>query len=276
MAGAILAKLTDELAVLEQELKTFKTTVQYLNDARDGMNEAIVAVQSAENYHEKKLVKLENVYERTTDLIAIIDGLAENIKNVDFPSRLDIIEKRLGTVIQELNRTAMSTMNEVKAAATSITELNFEEKFGSANQKMEATEKGLLEKISTLTRDTGELISSLQVGLKTYQTQTVSKIKEVASMVEELEIPKRLDQINKTGQDTSRTLDKVKSGIKQVEDSIRGSVYHIETEIRNEIHRIESDLNQEIKKSRVENRVMLFIMVLSIIGLAYLLIKMHE
>jgi hypothetical protein len=133
MATSIINKIADELAELEQQLHKFKSSVEYINKAKESLTTAINAVAEAENYHLQKLDKIEKVYDSHNKIVEDVKQLSEKINTVDFPKRLTSIDKGLSEVISGIDKSTKTTLDELKKAAEAITKANFDGRFNNLN-----------------------------------------------------------------------------------------------------------------------------------------------
>jgi prefoldin subunit 5 len=137
MANSILNKVTAELMTLEAELSSFRSSVTYLNDAKNNVETAINAVSDAEKYHLEKLSKVNEAYAKFESLSLTVKHLTEKIEGVDFPKRLSIIENSLNQLMKELTLITDTTLNEIRIASAAISKTDFENHFSSLHKGIE-------------------------------------------------------------------------------------------------------------------------------------------
>lgn len=123
MANNVLTDINEELQVLQKELSTFKSAVSYLETAKSGMKAAGDAVKAAEDYHRSKLKDLDKTYVGLQQLISNVHALEEKIGAVNFPERLDGIERTLTTSVSEARRFEKNSATALANATKAIAEL---------------------------------------------------------------------------------------------------------------------------------------------------------
>ncbi len=129
MANNILNKVAGELTILEQQLKDFKSSVDYLKAAKVSVDIAVNTIKEAENYHLEKIVEIQTVYDGFERILSDVKVLSEKVSSVDFPKRLNTIELRLDEVIKEIEQGLKVSLEEVKLASKAITKVDFDTKF---------------------------------------------------------------------------------------------------------------------------------------------------
>ena len=129
MANKIVEQINAELENLQKELKQFKSNVEYLNGAKTHVDEAVRSVNQAEGHLNDKVEDLKNTYNSFLRLNESISGIISKIESINFPERLDGIEKNVQRTIIDLNATKKSTIEELQKASEIITKADFEGKF---------------------------------------------------------------------------------------------------------------------------------------------------
>lgn len=277
MASNTLTKLSEELSILESELESFKSSVAYLNQAKSNVQKAVDTVVSAEIYHQNKLKEIEIVYEKNLYLIEVIDGLIESIKEIDFPLRLDRIEKRLGTVIQELNRSVSVTMEDLRKASQAITELNFEEKIISIRTKVEEGDKKNADIIDKLISETSKSIGSIHESLQFLYADNIKNFTELDSKIESWQLTTRLDQLKKLNNELQVEFKSLKIKIEKDHDNLIENIKVMQGQFERKLQSFENTYQIKINKMNRQNTfwnlVIIIVIVLTPIFFKYIKFK---
>jgi hypothetical protein len=242
MANPIVQQINTELEALKNKLGEFKSTVTYLNSAKDNVVVAIDSLNNSEKHFDKKIEELKNTYNsfiKLTDSVAVVIA---KIETINFPERLDSIEATVQETIIQLNVIKIETLEELQKASEAISKADFEGKFDnlqkeisvsvkSNNELSEAIEKQKLgEKIEEFERLISKRIheSYKEVTKNTNQIAT-----DTAKNIHDLNLPIRIDKLdaNISGiltaiQNVQGRLDNVERNISyQIKDSADQQAY---------------------------------------------------
>ena len=105
MANPIVQQINAELSELQKELAKFKDTVDYLNNAKTAVKDAVVKVNHSEAHFNKKVEELKSTYNSIIILNESVSSVMKKLETINFPERLDSIEKTVKLTIVSLDET---------------------------------------------------------------------------------------------------------------------------------------------------------------------------
>ena len=129
MANPIVQQINAELTELQKELANFKNTVDYLNSAKIAVNDAVNTVNQSGLHFDKKVEELKSTYDSIINLKESVSSVIQNLSAINFPERLDNIEKSVKFTIESLDETRDKTVGEVQKASEAIIKVDFDKKF---------------------------------------------------------------------------------------------------------------------------------------------------
>ena len=205
MANPIIQQINAELDTLQKELSQFKSTVAYLNGAKDTVQDAVLTVSEAKVFYGQKIEELKSTYNSYIGLIDAVNGAITKIETINFPERLDSIEKSVSQTIASLNETRTETIDELQRASEAITNADFDGKFSrlesvvndsiKANKLLgESIEKQKIpEKIDTFEKS---IKSRIDTSITDLQNNTKLIAEETVKSIQDLNLPLRLDKVD--------------------------------------------------------------------------------
>jgi len=216
MANPIVQQINSELTELQKELSKFKETIDYLNGAKAAVKDAVIKVNHSEAHFNKKVEELRDTYNSFIKLTQSVSDVITKIDTINFPDRLDSIEKTVKETIVHLNDTKKATIDELKKASEVITNADFDGQFKNlqtsiresvksnenlANsiekqklpEKIEALEKNVNKKLDYIEKRINE---NLDEAISDLQENTDKIAKETAKSILDLNIPTRLDKLD--------------------------------------------------------------------------------
>lgn len=195
MAKSVVQQINSEMEELQKQLTQFKTSVEYLNNAKSSVGKAVDTVNNTNEHFNKRIEELKGTYQSFIRLSDSISSVILKIDSVNFPERLDSIEKTVRNTIFSLEKIKEATIFEVQEAAIAIRQADFEGKF-----------------------------SKLQVGLN----KSAKSNQDMSDSVFDLKIPKRIDEsqvnITKFIQDKNNI---VISNIKEIDQRLRTLIINL-------------------------------------------------
>lgn len=205
MANPIVQQINTELEALKNKLSEFKSTVTYLNNAKENVNGAIETLNGSEKHFDKKVEELKSTYNSFIKLTDTVSEVISKIDSINFPVRLDSIESTVQETIKQLEDIKSETLEELKKASESIINADFEGKFDnlqkeisvsvkSNNELSEAIEKQKIgEKIEEFERVVSKRIheSYKEVTKNTNEIAT-----STAKTIQDLNLPIRIDKLD--------------------------------------------------------------------------------
>lgn len=205
MANPIVQQVNDELEVLQKELGQFRSTIEYLNDAKTHVKEAVNTVNKAEVNFDKKVQELKNTYSSFIKLTDSVTAVISKLDTINFPERLESIENTVKETIIHLNETKQATIEEVKKASETITKANFEEKFKDLesliNKSVESSD-ALTQYISKL--KLAEKLEKLEKSVENKLEDSITKLEkntkniasDTAKSIHDLNLPVKIDKLD--------------------------------------------------------------------------------
>jgi hypothetical protein len=243
MANPIVQQINDELSELQKELTKFKNTVDYLNNAKSAVEDAVVKVNHSEAHFNKKVEELKSTYNSIIGLSQTVSSVMDKLDTINFPERLDSIEKSVKSTIETLEDTKKKTLNELQKASEVVLNANFEQKFNdlqflvndSVRSNEELTSKieklNLGGKINVFQEEVSKIIYDTYKDLEN-NTKQISI--NSANAIAELNIPKRIDYIDSVISNHSLELEKMNSDISVISSlvqSLKDNIYSIKKNI---------------------------------------------
>ena len=205
MANPIVQQINTELEALKNKLSEFKSTVTYLNNAKENVTGAIETLNGSEKHFDKKVEELKSTYNSFIKLTDTVSEVISKIDTINFPERLDSIEATVQETIKQLDDIKKETLEELQKASEAISKADFEGKFDnlqkeisisvkSNNELSEAIEKQKLgEKIEEFER----LISKrIHESYKEVTKNTNEIATNTAKTIQDLNLPIRIDKLD--------------------------------------------------------------------------------
>ena len=129
MANPIIQQINTELTELQNELTKFKNTVDYLNGAKAAVQDAVEKVNHSEGHFNKKIEELKSTYDSIIGLSQSVSSVMTKLDTINFPERLDKIEKTVQLTIATFDETKKQTIEQVQKASETIIKVDFDKKF---------------------------------------------------------------------------------------------------------------------------------------------------
>jgi hypothetical protein len=136
MANPIVQQINTELETLKNKLSEFKSTVAYLNNAKENMAEAIETLNGSEKHFDKKIEELKSTYNSFVKLTDTVSEVTSKIDSINFPERLDNIESTVQETITQLEVIKKETLEELQKASKAITNADFDGKFDNLQKEI--------------------------------------------------------------------------------------------------------------------------------------------
>lgn len=251
MANPIVQQITAELETLQKELGQFKATVEYLNGAKTHVSEAVQTVNQAETNFKIKIEELKNTYNSIISLSDSVTQIIAKIDTINFPERLDNIEKSVKETIANLNETKNVTIGELQKASEIITKADFDGRFTKLQDAIEisvSTNEALANSIEKQNLpgkidDFGKNINNkLEASIVDLKNRTNQIAAETAKSIHDLNLPIRIDK-----------LDATISGILAAIQNVQGRIESFERNIGDKLN--EANENQSATLSNFQEKV---------------------
>lgn len=284
MANPIIQQINAELDTLQKELSQFKSTVAYLNGAKDNVHYAVLTVNEAKTFYGQKIDEIKATYESLISLTEAIDRTVAKIETINFPERLDSIERAVNKTITSLNETRTETIDELQRASEVITNSDFEGKFKRLQQVVDDSTKAnkslgesienqkIPEKIDAFEKS---LKSKIEVTFADLQKNIKPILEQQIKYIHDLNFPKRLDKVDGTLAGLLTTISKLQTRLEVLEKNIIGKLNDESERQLGRIETLKNKINQELllfkeqilasqKKQRINTYITWAIVVVSV------------
>lgn len=179
MANPIVQQINAELTELQKELANFKNTVDYLNSAKIAVKDAVVKVNHSEAHFNKKVEELKSTYNTIIDLSESVSSVMKKLDTINFPERLDNIEKTVRQTIVSLDETKKQTIGEVQKASEAIIKADFDKKFKELRDVVNEAVKSSDKLSSTIeNQQLGEKVTEVEKGVSKRIQESYNEIEK--------------------------------------------------------------------------------------------------
>lgn len=200
MANAVVQQINAEMEELQKQLSQFKSSVEYLNNAKSQVGKAVDAVNKAEENFNHRVKELQSTYNSFIKLSDAVGAVIKKIDTVNFPERLDNIQSNVKDTIKNLNEIKEATISEVQKAANAITKADFDGRF-----------------------------SKLQISIDT----SVKSNQELADGIQKMKIPERIDEFEKSvNKRLTESYKEIERNTKQIADDTSKAILNLNLPIR--------------------------------------------
>lgn len=205
MANPIVQQINAELTELQKELANFKDTVDYLNGAKSAVKDAVVKVNHSEAHFNKKVEELKSTYNSIIGLSESVSSVIKKLDTINFPERLDNIEKTVKLTIVSLDETKKQTIGEVQKASETIIKADFDKKFKELRDVVNEAVKSSDKLSSTIEKQQlGEKVTELEKGVSKRIQESYKEIEkntkqistDSAKAISDLNLPIRIDKLD--------------------------------------------------------------------------------
>ena len=289
MANPIIQQINTELYSLQKELEQFKSTVEYLNGAKSVVKDAVIKVNHSEAHFNQKVEELKNTYTAFIKLKDSVSAAVSKIDTINFPERLDSIEKTVKETITYLNETRKATLDELQKASEIITKADFDGRFKKLQISIDASVKSndelaksvekqkLPEKIDNLEKN---ITKKLDNSLADLQKNTKQIAVETAKSIHDLNLPIRMDKLDANIAGILTAIQNAQSRIESVERNVGEKIKDATDKqtftldaFQDKILQSITSFNQEIKISAKAQRANIYITwALIIIGIVSIIL----
>ncbi len=205
MANPIVQQINAELSELQKELAKFKDTVDYLNSAKTAVKDAVVKVNHSEAHFNKKVEELKSTYNSIIGLSESVSSVMKKLDTINFPERLDNIEKTVKLTIVSLDETKKQTIGEVQKASETIIKADFDKKFKELRDVVNEAVKSSDKLSSTIEKQQlGEKVTEFEKGVSKRLQESYKEIEkntkqistDSAKAISDLNLPIRIDKLD--------------------------------------------------------------------------------
>jgi prefoldin subunit 5 len=205
MANPIVQQINAELESLQKELEQFKTTVEYLNEAEGHVNKSVQTVKNAETHFNKKVEELKNTYDSFIKLTDYVSKVISKLDTINFPERLDNIEKTVKETIAYLNETRRTTLEELQKASEIIVKADFDGRFKKLQNTIEFSVQSNEALAKTIeSQKFPEKIDGFETNLNKKLESSIAELQkntkqiatETSKSIHNLNLPVRMDKLD--------------------------------------------------------------------------------
>lgn len=205
MANPIVQQINTELEALKNKLSEFKSTVTYLNNAKENVAGAIESLNSSEKHFDKKVEELKSTYNLFINLIDTVSTVISKIDTINFPERLDSIEITVQDIIKQLDNIKNETIEELQKASEAISKADFDGKFDNLQKEISVSVKSNNELSETIEKQKlGEKIEEFErliskrihESYKEVTKNTEEIVTNTVKIIQELNLPIRIDKLD--------------------------------------------------------------------------------
>lgn len=217
--------------------------------------------RKAEMKFEEPVSAMMELTQRAGGQIDAIRDLIFKHDQVDFPIRLDSIEKTIKETIAILNDTRESTLEELKQASEIITKADFDGRFKNLQSSIDSSVKSneelsnsiekqkLPEKIDGFEKN---ITKKLEASISELQKNTQLISTETTKSIHDLNIPIRIDKLDSTVSSINQGIQTTQQRVGDLERNIKDDVLSKQKELIAKIESVESATKQRIDNSEKE------------------------
>jgi uncharacterized protein YoxC len=284
MANPIVQQINAELTELQKELSKFKNTVEYLNGAKEVVNDAVSKVNYSEDHFNKKVEELKNTYNSIIGLSQSVSSIMSKLDTINFPERLDSIERTVKLTIESLDETKKKTIEEVQKASETILKVDFENKFKELRDVINAAVKSSDSLTNTIAKEQlGERVAEFQKGVSKNINESYKEIEkntkqisiDSAKTISNLNLPIRIDKLDANISGILTAIQNLQGRLDLVERNFGDKLKDVNTLIQSTFSAI-SKLEQnilEIDKSQRTKTVLTWVLLVAGFTVVILLMK---
>jgi ABC-type transporter Mla subunit MlaD len=205
MANPIVQQINTELEALKNKLSEFKSTVTYLNNAKENVTGAIETLNGSEKHFDKKVEELKSTYNSFINLTDTVSAVISKIDTINFPERLDSIEATVQETINQLDDIKKETLEELQKASEAISKADFDGKFENLQKEISVSVKSNHElseaiekqKIGEKIEEFERLISKrIHESYKEVTKNTTEIATNTAKTIQDLNLPIRIEKLD--------------------------------------------------------------------------------
>lgn len=223
-----------------------------LNASSSKLNSLGVTVSNSFKALEKDVTKFLDNHK---SLIIETGKLTFEITDIDFPKRLDSIEKTIKETIAILNNTRESTLEELKKASEIITKADFDGRFKKLQSSIDSSVKSngelsnsiekqkLPDKIDGFEKN---ITKKLEVSILELQKNTKQISTETTKSILDLNIPIRIDKLDSTISSINQGIQTTQQRIGDLERNIKDDALSKQKELTSGIESAENAAKQRI------------------------------
>lgn len=196
MAENIKEKIEKLISTIESKTNHIDKFASNLQKADKSLNDAKVGLENSATGFTGKADDLAKTLKNIKSLNESIENLIVEIGSIDFPERLDTIEKTVNETVTTLNNTRQATLDELQKASEIIIEADFDGRFLKLQKSIDdnMTSNEVLKE--TINDNLNTLISELKTEIKRIETTTNLSLAENRKFIQDLNLPIRMDKLD--------------------------------------------------------------------------------
>jgi len=254
-----------ELHLLSIEKLLVSSNKEHLNQIAKELNASISKLNNLGDTVSNSFKELEkdvtNFLDNHKSLATETGKLTSKINNIDFPKRLDNIEKTIKETISILNNTRDSTLEELRKASETITKADFDGRFQKLQNAIDSSVKSNEELFNSIEKQKlpdkidgfeKNITKKLDVSISELQKNTKQISTETAKSILDLNIPIRIDKLDTTISSINQGIQTTQQRIGDLERNIKDDILSKQKELTSKIESSESATKQRIDKSEKE------------------------
>lgn len=261
MANPIVQQINAELTELQKQLAKFKGTVDYLNDAKSAVEDAVVKVNHSEAHFNKKVEELKSTYNSIIGLSDSVSSVMKKLDTINFPERLDNIEKTVKLTIVSLDETKKQTIGEVQKASETIIKADFDKKFKELRDVVNEAVKSSDKLSSTIEKQQlGEKVTEFEKGVSKRIQESYKEIEkntkqistDSAKAISDLNLPIRIDKLDANIAGILATIQNLQGRLDLVERNFSDKLKDSGDKQKSALSELSNEVNSKIQSSLSE------------------------
>lgn len=261
MPNLIIQEINNELLQLQNELDRFRSTVAYLNGAREAVNTAVAAVNLSEIHFDEKVRELKSTYDSIVGLSQTVSSVVSDLNAINVSRRLDTIEGIATDVFLAVDETNKQIVDKINKIAETVKNTGLDDKLkdlkGAVGEAVKA--------IDTL----GNRIEGQQLGKKIVDCEeniserlrhshnkienTTRQIStDLTKTIADLNLPNLIDKLNTNILGVQAIVGNLQVRVDNVERNLNKTLKDSNEEQKNTLNEMGKNLIYNIQNTRSE------------------------
>ena len=261
MANPIVQQINAELVSLQKELEQFKSTVEYLTNAKKIVEQSIHKIDSSNAKLKESSNELSGTFETIVSLNKSLGLFMDKIDSIDFPVRLDSLENGYAELLDIIGTLKKEIDNSVKNLDEQIDKIDFNKKFAEI-QGVVSRAVGSNDKVVQGIRDLNiptkidefqkEINKNLDSSFKELQENTKQIASDTAKSVLDLNLPVRMDKLDVNISGILSAIQNAQGRIESVERNISDKLKEANDKQIATITNLQDKVDQSFSKIQIE------------------------
>ncbi len=281
----MVEKVNKELNELMEELDSFKSSVEYLDEAKLIVTDSIEKVNSVEDNFNDRIRELQDTYDAFMKLNNTTERVIKKLNTINFPDRLDNIEEGIKSTVSELENAKKETLGEVEKAAQKLSRIEFDRQFDKIFWEVNKAEKMITDLSNTIdSQKLPERLELLEKDIGTKFSENAEKYEKLINQAVEnfvkMEIPVQIKKIQTAISGINTGIQTVHRRQEAMEDNLRTKIdsiiktqeklsRNLSSSMAKRVRDIEDLMNKNFGYQRV-NTLVTWILVFVMIGMIVL------